>query len=57
MAEPEEEARGIDGFVGNEPISIKPVTYMTKMALPENIDSKIVFYDKGKGFIVIEFEN
>jgi len=35
LAEPKEESQGIDGFVGNVPVSIKPITYKTKNALRE----------------------
>jgi hypothetical protein len=56
LAQPEEESKGVDGFVGDRPISIKPHTYKTKFALPETIESEIVFYEKRKDGIVIEFE-
>jgi hypothetical protein len=56
LAKPEEESKGIDGFIGNNPISIKPMTYKTKMGLNEVINVPIVFYDKKKSEIVIEFD-
>lgn len=56
LATPEEECKGIDGFVGDKPISIKPVTYKTKMGLNEIIDIPIVFYDKKKDGILIQYE-
>jgi len=56
LATPEEECKGIDGFVGDNPISIKPVTYKTKMGLNEIIDIPIVFYDKKKDGILIQYE-
>jgi uncharacterized protein YukE len=56
LAKPEEESKGIDGFIGDNPISIKPVTYKTKMGLSETIDVPIIFYDKKKNEIVIEFD-
>jgi len=34
MAVPEEEAKGIDGYIGDIPISIKPQTYESKQMLP-----------------------
>lgn len=55
-ASPEEEAKGIDGFVGGHPVSIKPTTYDTKSALPENIHCLIVKYEKKKGAIEVEFD-
>jgi len=54
LAKPEEEAKGIDGFIGNIPVSIKPSTYNYKKALPEKIEVKIIFYEKVKDGIVID---
>lgn len=56
LAIPNEESKGIDGFIGNKPISIKPMTYKTKLGLNEVINVPIVFYEKKKSEIVIEFE-
>lgn len=55
-ATPAEEAKGIDGFIGEIPVSIKPMTYKSKKMLQENIDSKIIFYDKVKDGIKIELD-
>ncbi|HWP83034.1 MAG TPA: MjaI family restriction endonuclease [Bacteroidota bacterium] len=57
LAAPAEEAKGIDGFVGDTPISIKPVTYKTKSALQEKIQATIIYYEKEQDGITIEFEN
>lgn len=54
LAEPTEESRGIDGFVGNIPVSIKPFTYKTKKALQEIIEAKIVYYQKTKSGLEID---
>lgn len=35
LAEPAEEAVGIDGFIGNKPVSIKPMSYEVKKSLSE----------------------
>lgn len=56
LAIPDEESKGIDGFIGDKPISIKPITYKTKMGLNEVIKVPIVYYDKKKSEIVIEFD-
>lgn len=56
LAKPDEESKGIDGFIGDKPVSIKPMTYKTKMGLNEVISVPIVFYDKKKSEIVIEFD-
>lgn len=54
LANPNEESKGIDGFIGNVPVSIKPITYKTKNMLNENIDVKIIFYDKKKDGIIVD---
>lgn len=56
LARPDEESKGIDGYIGEYPISIKPMTYKAKMSLNENIDVPIIYYQKNKSEIVIEFE-
>jgi ribosomal protein S19 len=53
---PEEEARGIDGYIGDNPISIKPQTYESKQMLPESIGVQIIYYDKVKDGINIFFD-
>lgn len=55
LAEPEEESKGIDGFINQRPISIKPVTYKMESRLPEHIDVPIVYYEKKSNGIVIEY--
>ena len=56
LATPQEESKGIDGFIGKKPISIKPLTYHTKDMLPEEIEVPIVFYEKKKDGINIFFD-
>lgn len=53
---PEEEAQGIDGFVGETAVSIKPVSYKTMRGLPETIAVKMVYYEKKKDLIQIEYD-
>lgn len=48
LATPEDEARGIDGYLGNQPVSVKPSTYRNKASLSEVIDAPVVYYDKTK---------
>jgi uncharacterized protein YukE len=57
LSEPDEEAKGIDGYIGDIPVSIKPHTYETKAALPEHIDTKIIFYKKVKDGIEVDYES
>lgn len=56
IAEPAEEATGIDGFIGDKAVSIKPTTYELKKSLAETIEVPILFYEKVKNGIKITFE-
>lgn len=56
FANVEEEAQGIDGFVGDTPVQIKSSTYKLEARLGENIEIPIVYYDKKKDGISIEFD-
>jgi len=56
LAEPEEEARGIDGFVGHVPFSIKPESYQTMGRLPEDIEAQVVYYEKTNKGITFTFD-
>ena len=56
LAELHEESKGIDGFIGTNAVSIKPFSYKTMTALSETIDVTIIFYNKKKSEIVIEFD-
>jgi hypothetical protein len=55
LANNEEESKGIDGYIGEKPLQIKAITYKQKTGLNEIIDVPIVFYDKKKDGIVIEY--
>ena len=56
LAKPEEEARGIDGYVGDTPLSIKPKTYEIMAALSEDIEVQVVYYEKTKQGITFTFD-
>ena len=55
LSSPEEEAKGIDGYIGNIPASIKPHTYKVKAALSEHITMKIIYYRKVDGGIEVDY--
>ncbi len=57
LAEPKEESQGIDGFIDDIPVSIKPLTYKTKDALREEIKVRIIFYNKTKSGLEIDADN
>jgi len=53
LSMPEEESKGIDGYIGNIPISLKPITYRSMKMLTEKIDADIIYYEKQKDGIKI----
>lgn len=57
LATPEEESRGIDGFVGETAYSIKPDSYKTMERLSETIDVKMIYYTKTKTGLKYEVED
>ncbi len=56
LATKEEEAKGIDGFIGETPIQVKSATYKIESRLSETIDVPIVYYEKKKDGINIEYD-
>lgn len=56
LADKNEEAKGIDGFIGDIPIQIKSETYKQKGQLNEVIDVPIVYYEKKKDGLNVEFD-
>lgn len=45
-ANPQDETKGIDGYIGDQPVQIKPITY--KDNLQESIEVPIILYDENK---------
>jgi len=56
LSTPEDESKGIDGFIGNIPVSIKSETYKIKMNLSEKINVKFIYYKKVKDGINIDID-
>ena len=50
-----EESKGIDGYIGVVPVSIKLETYRAKAALPEDISVQIIYYEKVKDGIQVDY--
>ncbi len=48
------ESKGIDGYVGDTPVSIKPETYKIKKSLSEHITVKVIYYKKLKNGIEVD---
>lgn len=51
-----EESKGVDGYIGDIPVSIKPETYKIKAALSEDISVKIIYYEKVKDGIQVDYD-
>jgi hypothetical protein len=56
LATPEEEARGIDGYLGEVPVSVKPATYKLRKMLPEEIACAVIYYEKKNDRVECEFD-
>lgn len=57
MSTPEEESQGIDGYIDQKPVSIKPESYKSKKGLMEKIDAAFIYYKKTKTGITIDIED
>ena len=57
LATPEEESKGIDGYVGDKAYSVKPDSYKTMGRLSEEIDVKMIYYTKTKTGLTVEVED
>lgn len=55
IANTDEESKGIDGYIGDIPVSIKPHTYEVKSALPERIGIKTIIYRKVDNGIEVDY--
>lgn len=51
LSNPEEEAKGIDGYIGATAVSIKPVTYKNQPLMQDTIRVPIIYYEKVRGGI------
>jgi len=54
---PEEESKGVDGYIGETPVSVKAITYKSKeVFLSENIKVAMIYYDKKKDGINVSYD-
>ncbi len=57
LSTPEEESKGIDGFIGDKPVSIKAATYKSKTTTAqEKLQGAMIYYDKKKDGLSVEFD-
>lgn len=57
LAEKADESKGIDGYIGKIPVSIKPDTYKIKKSLREAIKVKMIYYKKIKNGIEVDYSD
>ncbi len=50
-----DESKGIDGYIGDIPVSIKPDTYKIKKSLSEEISVRVIYYKKIKNGIEVDY--
>jgi hypothetical protein len=55
LSESSEESKGVDGYIGEIPVSIKPSTYESKASLPESIQVKMIYYRKVDDAMEVDF--
>ncbi|GIX43916.1 MAG: MjaI family restriction endonuclease [Candidatus Hydrogenedentota bacterium] len=56
LAESEDESKGIDGYIDNVAVSIKPTSYRAKQMLAESIEVVIISYKKVRDGYEITFD-
>ena len=56
LASPGDESKGIDGYIGYTPISVKPTTYQAKQGLVEEIGEAMIYYEKKKDGITVQYD-
>lgn len=56
LANTTEESQGIDGFIGEIAVSIKPKSYKSKKSLKEKIDMPIIYYYEKKNKYYLKFD-
>jgi hypothetical protein len=56
LASPEQEARGVDGVVGNCEVSIKPSSWKDQVIQRENLQGVLIYYQKTDNGLEIEFQ-
>ncbi len=56
LATPTEESLGIDGYIGDIAVSVKPSTYMSKDFLNEEIDAEMIYYTENGSVLTVEYD-
>ena len=56
LGTPEEESKGIDGYIGEKPFQVKPTSYLKEAQLQEEFSCDIIYYKKTTKYLNIYFE-
>ncbi|WP_459201521.1 MjaI family restriction endonuclease [Methanococcus sp. CF] len=56
-SKPEDESKGIDGYIGNTALQVKSIEYLHENHLPEKITVPIIYYKKTNDNITIYIPN
>jgi len=56
LASPEQEARGVDGVIGNLEVSIKPTSWRDQVIQRETLPGVVIYYQKTDDGLEIEFQ-
>ena len=57
LATPEEESKGIDGFIGGKPVQIKPETFLEKGLIQFEMDYDIIYYRSAEKSLAIFYDD
>ena len=55
IATSDEEKKGIDGYIGDEPVSVKPVTYKLQPELIESLPKVVLYYQELDDGIEVDY--
>ena len=55
LSNKQEESKGIDGFIGEIAVSIKPETYESMQNLQEKVGARMIYYTKTKDGIEVDY--
>ena len=56
LASPEQEARGVDGAIGNVEVSIKPASWKDQVIQREALQGVLIYYQKTDDGLEVEFQ-
>ena len=57
IASAQEESQGIDGHIGDVPVSVKPHTYRKETQLLDELPDAVIFYTKKSGYVLLEWDS